>query len=108
MECSEPPSQTRKNSKRDENTAPVETMVFFRIAAREKNRKNDQHRHGADVDEHQSKSYEFCAEQEKEGCEPEQRQHQAEGGVHEIRQRRGRQRPASVKTEIRTNAAPFI
>ena len=40
-------------------------MVFFRIAARQKNRENDQHRHCTDVDEHQRKSHKLRAEQKK-------------------------------------------
>ena len=49
--------------------------MFLRIAARQKNRENDQHRHCADVNEHQGKSHKLCAEQKKEGREPEQRQY---------------------------------
>ena len=69
------PDQTGKDRKRDDNTAPVETArCFLRIAARQQNRENDQHRDRADINEHQDQSDEFCAEQEEEGCEPEQRQ----------------------------------
>jgi hypothetical protein len=67
--------------------------MFLRIAAGQKNRENDQHRHCADINEHQRKSDELCTQQKKERCEPEQRQHQAERRVHEIWQRRGCQRP---------------
>src|SRR5262249_41162008 len=84
------PDETAKHSKSNENTAPVKTMMFPRIAARQQNRENDQHRHCADINKHQSKSHEFPAQQEKEGCEPQQGQDQTKRRVHQVWQRRCR------------------
>jgi hypothetical protein len=48
-------------------------MIFPHASAGQKNGENDQHRHCADVNEHQGKSDKLCTKQKKEGREPDQR-----------------------------------
>ncbi len=68
------PRQTAKHSERDENTAPVETTMFPRITARQENGENNQHRHCADINEHEDQADELCAQKEEKGREPKQRE----------------------------------